>query len=129
MVEESGKALLGKETATKLGILNICIPTQCVNSVSIEFDENTLITKYADVFQGIGKLKSFQLHVPIDESVEPVIQPVRRVPYHLREKLEKRLSDLVRDDIIEKVNEPSKWISPVVIVPKPNGDIRLCIDM
>lgn len=30
--------------------------------------------------------------------------------------------------IIEEVNEPSKWISPVVIVPKEN-DVRICVDM
>ena len=24
-------------------------------------------------------------------------------------------------NIIEKVNSPSSWVSPVVVVPKPNG--------
>ncbi|CAM1154209.1 Uncharacterised protein r2_g4246 [Pycnogonum litorale] len=32
-------------------------------------------------------------------------------------------------DIIEKVNGPSIWVSPVVVIPKVNGDIRLCVDM
>ena len=33
-------------------------------------------------------------------------------------------------DLIEDV-EPGKatWISPMVVVPKPNGDVRVCIDM
>jgi len=34
-----------------------------------------------------------------------------------------------RRDIIEPVNGPSVWISPMVLVFKENGDIRLCLDM
>ena len=32
-------------------------------------------------------------------------------------------------DIIEKVDGPTDWVSPVVIAPKKNGDIRICVDM
>lgn len=32
-------------------------------------------------------------------------------------------------DIIEPVNHPSSWVSPVVPVLKEGGDIRLCVDM
>ena len=31
-------------------------------------------------------------------------------------------------DIIEKVQGPTPWVSPTV-VPKPSGEIRLCVDM
>jgi hypothetical protein len=36
---------------------------------------------------------------------------------------------LESQDIIEKVNDQTPWVSPVIVVPKPNGDIRLCVDM
>ncbi|VDI17945.1 Hypothetical predicted protein [Mytilus galloprovincialis] len=81
---------------------------------------------YAD---GVGKLVDFQLKIPIDKSIQPVIQPLRRIPYHLRGKLEEKLNELVEQDIIEAVNGPSQWTSPIVVVPKKNGDIRICVDM
>ena len=31
-------------------------------------------------------------------------------------------------DIIEPVNEPSDWVSSLVIVQKPNGSLRVCLD-
>lgn len=32
-------------------------------------------------------------------------------------------------DIIEEVNSPSPWVSPVVVVPRPSREVRLCVDM
>ena len=57
----------------------------------------------------------------------PVVQPLRRPPFNLRDKIEKKLDELESMDIIEKVNSPSQWVSPVV--PKPDGEVRLYIDM
>ncbi|PFX23302.1 Uncharacterized protein K02A2.6 [Stylophora pistillata] len=41
----------------------------------------------------------------------------------------KKLDELENMDIIEKVNSPPQWVKPVVVVPKPNGKVRLCVDM
>lgn len=35
----------------------------------------------------------------------------------------------MRNDIIESVEGPTLWCSPVVVTPKKGGEIRLCIDM
>ena len=31
-------------------------------------------------------------------------------------------------DIIEKISEPTDWVNSLVIVSKPNGKLRICID-
>ena len=34
-----------------------------------------------------------------------------------------------QEDIIEKVEGPTPWISSLVAIPKKNGDVHLCVDM
>ncbi|XP_024893206.1 uncharacterized protein K02A2.6-like [Temnothorax curvispinosus] len=45
----------------------------------------------------------------------------------MEEPLERKLQRLIKLGIIERV-ESSKWATPIVIVRKPNGEIRLCAD-
>ena len=92
-------------------------------------EEKNIFQRYKSCFEGLGKLKDFQLNIPIDPCVKPVVQSMHRVPFSLRDKLEKKLNELVDVDVIEKAEGPTPWISPVVVVPKPNGDLRLCVDM
>lgn len=66
--------------------------------------------------------------IHIDSSVKPVIQPYRRIPMALETQVIKKLEELLSQEIIEYVNEPAKWISPMVLVPKKD-DVRICIDM
>ena len=130
VIESEGHALLGRETAIALGVLQLGPQN---NSLQLSTDgENrgpNILDKFPGCCEGIGKLKDFQLKIPIDAEVQPVAQPIRRVHYHLRDKLTNKLKELVELDIIEKVSGPSTWVSPVVVVPKPTGDIRLCVDM
>ncbi|XP_062600099.1 uncharacterized protein K02A2.6-like [Saccostrea cucullata] len=131
VVEESGQALLSYDTSTHLGVLQIqetstVAPVHTVNSTDIKTE---ILGKFPKVFTGLGKLRDFQLKIPIDESVHPVIQSVRRVPYHLRSKLDQKLDELEKMDVIERVKGPSQWVSPIVVVPKKNSDIRICVDM
>lgn len=59
----------------------------------------------------------------------PVVQHVRRVPIALRNQVEDQINRLLRLGIIERVDQPSPWVSPMVIVIKDDGNVRLCIDM
>ena len=54
---------------------------------------------------------------------------MRRVPFSLTDKLEKKFHELENLDVIEKAEGPTPWVSSVFVVLKPNGKLRLCIDM
>ncbi|KAL5006195.1 hypothetical protein ScPMuIL_017353 [Solemya velum] len=47
----------------------------------------------------------------------------------MREKLDAKIDELLNDGIIEPVEGPTPWVSPLVILPKPSGEIRICVDM
>ena len=40
-----------------------------------------------------------------------------------------KIIELEETDIIEKVEGPTTWVSPLVIVPKRDGDIRTIVYM
>ena len=43
--------------------------------------------------------------------------------------MEKKLDELVDLDVIKKAEGQTTWISPVVVVSKPNGDLLLRVEM
>ena len=55
-------------------------------------------------------------------------QQARRIPFHLRRKVSGALQQLENDDIIEKVEGPTTWISPLVVISKSDGTVQLCVD-
>ena len=57
-------------------------------------------------------------------------QHVRRISFGLREKVDAKLDELLELDIIEEGPEgPSGSISLLVVVPKSDGDVKVCVDM
>ena len=89
-----------------------------------------IIEQHKTVFMGEGKLNTQQVKLHINEKIKPVVQPQRRIPYHMRKEVSMELQKLVDEDIIEKVSDqPTPWISPIVCTPKKDGGTRICVDM
>ena len=121
--------LLSRKTAMDLHVLQIGpninfvnADTECKPSANPVSDDDKL-------FRGLGKLRDFQLKIHIDESVSPVVQPLKRLPFAIRNKVDKKLNDLLENDAIEPAEGPSRWVSQVVVIPKADDDIRMCVDM
>ena len=78
---------------------------------------------------GVGRISDIKIKLRIDPSVQPVSQRHRCIPFHVQKDVEAELDRLEKLDIIEKVDGPTPWVSPIVVVPKADGGVRLCIDM
>ena len=135
VVKGNNVCLLSYETATNLGLVTVHV--QQINSSKIP-DANKqkrplsltgVLQKYPNLFNGIGQLKDFKLKLHIDKTVPPVAQPARKIPFHMRQKVKAAIEKLEQDGIIEKVEGPTPWVSPLVFTPKKDGDVRLCVDM
>ena len=136
---KSAPDLLAGETAISLGILNLnkqeTINT-CQQQTNVHGGVSSrlvpLINKFQNtIFSGrIGKLKNYQVKLRIDKNIPPVAQKERRIPFALRKKVENEIKRLEEEDIIEDVTaQPTPWLNPLVMVPKGEDQIRLCVDM
>ena len=72
---------------------------------------------FSELTSDIGEYKRAPVKIHIDESVKPVAQPHRRIPFHVRKQVEEKLDQLMK----ECAEGPTSWISPIVVVPKPNN--------
>ena len=64
----------------------------------------------------------------IKEDVSPVVVPPRKVPFAPKDRLKKELDHMEKMGIIEKVEKSTDWVNSLVVVEKPNGKLRICLD-
>ena len=115
--------VVGLKTATELDLVKRLFTVGCQGD---EDPQPEILTRYRGQFSGIGTLPG-EYEIKTDASVNHVVHPPRRILYMLRDKVK---AELDRMGIVTKVEQPTKWISPIVVVKKPkfNGDIHICLD-
>ena len=133
--KDSG-CLLSFKTAQELGLVQmsldkIGLSRSSGNQSASDSRLSETLKKYDSVFCGVGKLKGHEVKLNIDSEVIPQAQALRRIPFHIREKVKCAIKDLEEQGIIEPVpdSQPTPWISPIVAVPKKDGNVRICVDM
>ena len=143
-------SLIRLNTALELGLLkvndSVVEVNQYVNTLPIQPElkaqpkpkgqpscspkTDQLVAEYSDVFQGIGTFRDFQLDLHINKDVKSVAQAARRIPFHLRSKVEAKVENLQSHGIIQKVSGRTPWVSPITVAPKPHDKEKLtiCVD-
>ena len=75
----------------------------------------------------VGQLDG-EYHIKVDATMEPVQHPPRLVPVALRDQLKAELDCMVSQEVITPMTMPTPWVSSLVVVPKKDGRLRLCLD-
>ena len=84
--------------------------------------------EYGDVFDTLG-CHPGELHLEVDLRIQPAQHVPRKIPVAMKEEIMKKSDELIEQKIVEKVNEPTDWISSMVVVKKPQSNkLRICID-
>ena len=79
------------------------------------------------MFTGLGKLET-PYRIRVDTDVQPAVHPPRRIPVAIHSALKEKLDEMVADGVIAPVTEATDWVSSMVVVHKPSGALRICID-
>ena len=83
---------------------------------------------FSEVFSDdIGTLPGTQ-GLQLKQGAIPVVMATRRTPVHVRPELKTELRRLQDKGIIAPMEDATPWVSQIVIVKKPNGKLRICID-
>ena len=111
--------LLGKREIESLGLISI------INAVSID----GTIAKYGDMFSGLCTLPEV-FKIDMKEGVQLYnISTPRRVPIGLRDQVEKELTRMQFLGVISPVEKSTTWCAGMVVAPKKNGKVRICVDL
>jgi len=88
-----------------------------------------LIREYADVFaedeNALGRTDEIQHEIKLTNET-PVKQAHYRVAHNKKKFLDEEVQRMLKQGIV--VESDSSWASPVVLIRKPNGKWRFCVD-
>ena len=128
VVDVPGPAILGLSTCEALHVVTLhCALSnetpqpQKINNI------RDLMNQYPQQFDRIGELQKTHKLV-VDSNVPSRIDPPRRTPIALRDKIKSELDKMVSQQIIRTIEEPTDWVSSLTYVTKRDGSIRVCLD-
>ena len=140
IVDVHGAAVIGLPLCETLGIVTVHCALEHVKAEDTSTSQNKiqdsaptveciedLIDHFPDQFDKIGKLPG-EARLFVAEGAIPFIDPPRKFPIHVRDKLQKELDQMEELGIIRKMEEHSDWCSSITTTIKADGSLRVCLD-
>ena len=141
VVEGSGANLLGRNWLNMIE-LDWSTVLYTANALHIEHyntvgrvppeakDElNDILVKYKSIFEDtIGTMKGYKAKINIKDNAIPRFAKARNVPFALEYAMNNELERLEREYVLKSISY-SECASPIVIIPKPDGQVRICGDL
>ena len=85
---------------------------------------------FPELFDGIGTMKDAEVILDVNPDIEPVVQPPHKIPQAMVKPLKHEIDRMLELGVIHKldINEAMDWVHNLVLVRKPNGKLRVCLD-
>ena len=94
VTQREGRCLLGSTAAKRLQVLKVGPDLVNMTTVySIGSDINGIVSRFLNVFSGVGTLSGCQLKLHINGEITPVAQKPRRIPYPV--KVQREIDELL----------------------------------
>ena len=123
VIRGARQALLGRPTIEALELIS------SVQSVEKGTMEAKCKFKFPKLFKGLGKLEGdFAISLKPDAKPHAEYTP-RRIPLPLMEQVKSELKRMEENGIISPVEGHTKWCAGMVVVPKANRKVRICVDL
>ncbi|XP_064479229.1 uncharacterized protein K02A2.6-like [Ornithodoros turicata] len=91
-------------------------------------DLSHILHDYEDLFEeGLVRCSKVKVQLQFQAEAKPKFCKARPIPFALREAVEKDLERQVNNGVLTRI-EVSHSATPIVVVPKPNGAVRICGD-
>lgn len=105
------------------------IPEKSYLIHNMSFKEKLMNSKFSKTFDSnyILPINKYKAEILLNKRAVPVFAAAYTIAYGLRNRVDSEIDRLLGNGILKPV-QYSKWASPMVVVEKPNGSIRLCID-
>ena len=124
-------SILGARSSQQMGLVKVDEePTLKINTPEMKtpLQMEDILRDYTSVFsKELGCFPS-ELHLKVNPAITPVQLPIRRTPISLKGKLKGELDRLESIGVISRIEEPTEWVSSLVVTPKPNGTLHVCLD-
>ena len=121
VVTGARQALLGRPAIESLKIV------QKMDAVEVTKNYKE---RFPKLFKGLGRLDRPDYKIKLKPDAKPyALSSPRRVPVPLLVKVKEELSRMEKIQFISKMDEPTEWCAGMVVVPKPNGKVRICVDL
>ena len=135
IISGSCEPILAGKMALQLGIIDFNANPDTFHPILMIDAEDKgnlqeILARYPQNFNGIGKLHHHKVKLHVDKEVKPVHVPPRSFPYHLKERAQKAIEDMIQQDVIEEHprDEPAPWVANAVLAPKDDGSLRVTMD-
>ncbi|XP_036001498.1 uncharacterized protein K02A2.6-like [Fundulus heteroclitus] len=123
VVEGLNTPLLSRQAATALQLVARL-------DVTTLDSKETIKKEFPELFSGLGTMKG-EYNIVLKPGAQPFsVSTPRRISLPLLPKVKEELNRMEQQGVISKVEQPTEWCAPMVVVPKRTSErVRICSDL